>query len=64
MRFSRSVVVLATRRMAVAAASVRPCTRRNSAKPGWGSRPSWLAPRYASSAAANSPFRRWTSACW
>jgi hypothetical protein len=23
----------------------------------------WLAPRYASSASANSPFRRWISAC-
>ena len=59
----RSVVALSSLRTAAAAASVRPCASQRSARPGCGSHPARLASRYACSASANSPRRRWISAC-
>ena len=52
------VAPISARRIAVAAASVRPWPSRNCARPGCGSQPSALASLYAFSAAPNAPWSR------
>jgi hypothetical protein len=62
-RRSRSEVSATRRWIAASAAPVWPCASRSRARPGCGSWPHRLASRYASSAAANSPLTRYSSAC-
>jgi hypothetical protein len=57
-RVTRSCDSSIMRRIPACAASTRPWASRNSAMPGWGWRPTWLACRYAASACTNSPRSR------